>query len=421
MTKHGHTPLSLLRKHHDLDRRLMSDGYIQSPYPTYDLLRHEAPVYWSNKWNGWLLTRYDDVQAVMRDRKQFSNQGRYTNYIGSLSAEQRSELTYLIDHYERGGLVQSDPPDHTRLRKLISGAFTTRRVADLNGLVVEIADRLIAGFSSQDEVELVYRFAFPLPAIVIAGMLGVPPEERDQFKEWSATIQRFLGSGTVSFEYALAAQDAWKCMNGYFEALLAERIRSPKDDLITAMAQAHEDGERLTKDELVRTCGAMLIAGHETTTNLIANAIWLLHQQPDQLRKLRDDDALYPSAIEEVLRYESPFQSAPRTVTADVVIGDQTLRRGDLAYVMLGAANRDPSQFVNPDRFDIQRADNRHIAFGYGIHLCLGAALARLEAPIAIKALLDRFPRMHLPQDRSPAWKRSMVQRGMEQFDVLLR
>ncbi|MFI4859867.1 MAG: cytochrome P450 [Phycisphaerales bacterium JB063] len=398
----------------------MSDEYIRSPYETYGLLRQQAPVYWSDRWNGWLITRYDDVQAVMRDRKTFSNQNRYTQYIGSLTEEQRGRLTYLIDHYERGGLVQSDPPDHTRLRKLISGAFTANRVAKMAGLVTEIADSLIAFFCDQDEVELIYHFAFPLPAIVIAGMLGVPAEERDQFKEWSATIQRFLGSGTVSFEYALAAQDAWMNMNGFFEALLSERTKAPKDDLVSAMAQAHEDGERLTKDELIRTCGAMLIAGHETTTNLIASAIWLLHERPDQLKLLRGNPALYPCAVEEVLRFESPFQSAPRTVTADVVIAGQTLRQGDLAYVMLGAANRDPSQFPHPNRFSIERTDNRHVAFGYGIHLCLGAALARLEAPIAIQALLDRFPHMHLPEDRPPVWKRSMVQRGMEQFNVRL-
>ena len=398
------------------DDLLLSPEYVESPYATYDLLRNERPVYWCQKWNGWLLTRFDDVQAVLQDPKNFSNAGRYTKFLAPLSADQRAQLGYLQHHYEHGGLVQLDPPAHTRLRKLVNSAFTPRIVGKMEGLVHEIVADLIAAFADEDDVELIYRFAFPLPAIVIAGMLGVPRDERDRFKDWSSTIQRFLGSGKVNFEYALAAQDAWQNMNGYFADLFAERTARPQDDLVSGLAQAEVDGETLTRDEVIRTCGAMLIAGHETTTNLISNGLWRLLDCPRQLERLRADPNLYPPAVEEFLRCESPFQSAPRTLTADFVLRGQALKRGDLAYAMLGAANRDPVRFPNPQELDLGRKDNKHLAFGYGVHFCVGAALARLEAPIAIRAILERFPDIRLDERRPPMWKVSMVQRGMEQF-----
>jgi hypothetical protein len=357
----------------------------------------------------------------LKDTKTFSNRGRYTQFLASLSPDQRSQLDYLQHHYEHGGLVQSDPPAHTRLRQLISSAFTPRIVSQMDGLVREIVAELVDAFADREEAELIYEFAFPLPAIVIAGMLGVPREERDQFKVWSSVIQRFLGSGTVNFDFALVAQDAWRCMNDYFARLFAERTERPRHDVVSGLAQARFEGEQLSRDEVIRTCGAILIAGHETTTNLISNGFWRLLGHPDQLSQLRSRAELYESAVEEFLRFESPFQSAPRTVTADVELRGKLLRRGDLAYAMLGAANRDPLRFENPNTLDIHRGDNKHLAFGYGIHFCLGAALARLEAPIAIKLLLDRFPNASLISSRPPVWKVSMVQRGMEAFWLLLR
>lgn len=405
----------------NLDALLLTPTYIESPYEVYDLLRERYPVFWSDKWQGWLLTRYDDVIAVVKDPRRFSNRSRYTKYLSTLSNEQRSQLAYLQNHYEHGGLVQSDPPEHTRLRKLVGSAFTPRMINRMDNLVEQIVDDLIATFADKSEINLIYEFAFPLPATVIAGMLGVEISSRDQFKDWSAAIQRFLGSGQVRFDYALAAQQAWQNMNGHFKQLLDERGKSPRDDLVSALAHACEDGERLTEQEVIGTCGALLVAGHETTTNLISNAIWLLLQHPDQLNRLRNDASLYPSAVEEFLRYESPFQSAPRTLTEDVELRSQILRKGQLAYVMLGAANRDPSRFDRPDELDITREDNKHLAFGHGIHFCLGAALARLEAPIAIRAMIERFPEMHLDLQRPPVWKESMVQRGMERFDLPLR
>ncbi len=402
----------------DMDNHLLSPAYVASPYPTYDLLRREAPVYWSAKWSAWLVTRHDDVLDVLRDHARFSNMGRYTQYLGQRSDAEREQLASLIEHYEHGGLVQSDPPAHTRLRRLMNLAFTPRAVARMRESVEEIVRHLLDEAEQRGSLELIGDFAFPLPAIVIAGMLGVPPEEREQFKVWSSQIQRFLGSGDAHFPYALEAQESWRRMNTYFAALLEERTRAPQDDLVSAFAAAHDGDETLGRDELVRTCGAMLIAGHETTTNLIASGALALLTHPDQLAMLRDDPTLYPGAVEEFLRYDSPFQSAPRTVVTETELRGQRLLPGQLVYVMLGAANRDPEQFADPNRLDIRRQDGKQLAFGHGIHHCLGAALARLEAPIALQRLLERFPSLALDPHDLPVWKRSMVQRGLERLPL---
>jgi len=325
-------------------------------------------------------------------------------------------LTALIEHYEHGGLVQLDPPARTRLRRLVNLAFAPRAVTGMRATVEDLVDRMLDEAQERGELELIRDLAFPLPATVIAGMLGVPAAERDQFKDWSAKIQRFLGSGDAHFPYALEAQDSWLRMNAYFQAMLEERTRRPQDDLLSALAAAHDAGDALDEDELVRTCGAMLIAGHETTTNLIASETLALLTHPDQLRAVHQDPFLYPGAVEETLRYDSPFQSGLRTVAEDVELRGQLLRRGQLVYPILGAANHDPSRFPNPHAFDIRRDASKQGTFGHGIHHCLGAALARLEVPIALERLLGRFPSLRLTPGDAPRWKRSMVQRGLERL-----
>lgn len=405
----------------NVEDKLLSPAYVANPYPTYDLLRTHHPVYWSKRWSAWLVTRYDDVRSVLQNYKHFSNMGRYTAYMAQLPDAQRAQLSTLLEHYEHGGLVQSDPPEHTRLRRLVNLAFTPRAVNTMRGLVEKIVDELLDKISGQGRIELIRDFAFPLPATVIAGMLGVPVEERDQFGAWSSKIQRFLGSGDAHFPYALEAQESWERMNAIFKTLLEDRRQHPQDDLVSALVQARDADAQLSDDEIIRTCGAMLIAGHETTTNLIASGVLALLQHPDQLEALRTDPSLYPNAVEEFLRYDSPFQSAPRSVTNDYELHGQHLKKGDLVYVMLGAANRDPEQFGDPTTLDIRREDNKQLAFGHGIHFCLGATLARLEAPIALQRLLGRFPDLRLIESDPPLWKKSMVQRGLARLPLALR
>jgi cytochrome P450 len=403
----------------EIDDQLLSPAYVDNPYATYDLLRARAPLYWSARWSAWIVTRYDDVLGILRDHRRFSNQGRYTRYLGQLPADQRAQLAALIEHYEHGGLVQLDPPAHTRLCRLVNLAFTPRAVAQMRLLVERLVDQLLDDVAARGHLELIRDFAFPLPATVIAGMLGVPAADRDQFKAWSANIQRFLGSGDAHFPYALEAQESWLCMNSYFRSLLDARRGDPQEDLISALAAASDAGEVLGEEELVRTCGAMLIAGHETTTNLIASGVLALITHPDHLQALRQDHSLYPAAVEEFLRYDSPFQSAPRILKEDVEFHGQRLQRGDLVYAMLGAANRDPDQFPDPHHLDIRRNSSKQLAFGQGVHHCLGAALARLEAPIALQRLFDRFPTLRLAPEDPPRWKRSMVQRGLERLALI--
>ena len=404
----------------DIEQQLLSPVYVQNPYATHALLREHAPVYWCKKWGAWLITRHEHVVAALRDHRRFSNEGRYTLFFSRLPREHRERLAYLIDHYEHGGLVQSDPPNHTRLRRLTNSVFTPQAVAHMREPVEQIVAQLIAQLRQKRRVDLIRDFAFPLPAIVIAGMLGVPPDARDQFKDWSSKIQRNLGSGAPNIQYALDAQESWRNMNETFEALLNERLRHPKNDLLTALAQARDGADALQANEIVRTCGSMLVAGHETTTNLIASSILHLLARPDLRAMLVADVALYPDAVEEFMRFESPFQSMPRTVTEDVEFHGEHLRRGDLVYVMLGAANRDPRQFAHADQLDFRRGENRQIAFGHGIHMCLGAAVSRLETPIALQGLLGAFPNMRLIEGDPQVWKTSMVQRGLEKFPLIV-
>ncbi len=403
----------------DLDSLLSSEAYFEDPYPIYDRLRTEAPVFWSEKWAAWVVTRHEDIAGIAKDTKSFSNAGRITLFLNQLPPSEQAQLSYLKAHYEDAGLVHSDPPDHARLRRLVSKAFTPRMIENMRGEVVRIVDSLLDRVQLRGEMDLIRDFAFPLPAIIIAGMLGVPDEEREQFKDWSDKIQQFLGTGRANLERALEAQESWRAMNAYFEKLVAERRREPQDDIVSGLISARDEKDALTEKEMIGTCGAMLIAGHETTTNLISNSILILMGNPQTRRELSEKPELYPTATEEFLRFESPFQSAPRTCRADTKIGGQLIREGNLVHLMLGAANRDPEKFENPSQLNIHRQDLKHVAFGHGIHLCLGAALARLEGPIAIEAALRRLPELRLAKGKRPLWKRSMVQRGMITMPVV--
>ncbi len=405
----------------ELDSLLANDRYFENPYPVYDRLRTEAPVFWSEKWSAWVVTRYDHLLEIAKSPKVFSNSGRVTRFLDQLKPEEQERVPYLKAHYENAGLVHSDPPDHTRLRRLVSKAFTQRMVEKMREEIVDIVNGLLDRVESQGEMDLIRDFAFPLPAIVIAGMLGVPDEDRDQFKDWSDKIQRFLGTGRANLERALDAQESWRSMNAYFEGLVAERRRLSKDDIVSGLISAKEEKEALTEKEMIGTCGAMLIAGHETTTNLISNGVLALLDHPEVRGELAVKPELYPQAVEEFLRFDSPFQSVPRTCRADTKLGDLLIREGDLVHLMLGAANRDPAVFEDPSRLNIHRTNLKHVAFGHGIHLCLGAALARLEAPIALSALMGRFPDLKLASGAKPRWKPSMVQRGMASMPVTLR
>ena len=395
----------------------MADDYSDRLYENYDLLRSEEPIYWSDAWTSWVLTRYVDNVECLKNVKDFSSVGRTLRFMDQIPEEERHRFKALREHYEDGGLINKDPPDHTRLRKLVLKAFSPRLVEKMRGMVTELVNELIDKVQGNGQMEMISDFAFPLPAILIAGILGVPPEDREMFKDWSRKILLFTGSGRIDLDFAEKAQESRVAMSNYFRQLMEERLREPQDDLLTALASARENDDLLTETELVTTCGVLLVAGHETTANLITNGFFALFQKPDLLVELKNNASLIPKAIEEILRYDSPLQSIPRLVSRDIKFHEKEFKAGDLITVMIGAANRDPAHFSDPHHLDIYRKENNHIAFGNSVHFCLGASLARMEVPIAFEALLRRLPNLRL-QGETPKWRLSMSLRGLESLDV---
>lgn len=353
------------------DPEVMAD-----PYPVYRELRDHAPVYWSSQASCWVLSRYDDVCVALADPTTYSSAS------GIFPTPPGVDMTDLFLPM----LIMSDPPRHTQLRHLVSKAFTPRRIAELEPHIHTIVDDLLDQVPAAGPWDFVSGFAGPLPAIVIADMLGVPREDRDQFRTWSTTL---IQSNPTRGEFG-PGLDAAASLYEYFSAFLTERRAHPRDDLMTALVQAEVDGEHLSDDELLGFCLLLLVAGHETTTNLLSNSAVILAQHPESRRQLAENPDLIPAAVEELLRYDSPVQGLARTLTRQVVLHGQSMNAGDTVLLLFGSANRDDHAFPDADRFDVHRRPERQVAFGRGIHFCLGASLARLEARVALQALLAR-------------------------------
>lgn len=399
-----------------LDDLLVSPGFYQDPYPIYAELRRQVRVAWSEALGGWLIPRYDDVVATMLDVKHFSSQGRVLAVLDRLPQELRPHFRPFENHFT-GGLINADPPNHTRLRALVNHAFTPRTVERLKPRIQVLVDELIDNVVAGGQMDLIHDFAYPLPAIVIAEILGVPPETREDFQVWSDGVLAFQGTGFVTPEVLDAAQTHLIAMRNFLAELLDDRRKQPRDDLLSELVRAEVEGDRLTPAELLTTCVTLLIAGHETTTNLIASGLYTLLRQPAALDRLRSDPSLLPSAVEEMMRYEGPLQRNPRRMTEDYEYGGALLRKGDYVLQMMGAANRDGQQFPNPEQFDLARTPNRHIAFGFGIHFCVGAPLARMEVPIAVGTVLRRLPNLRLAAEEL-AWRPHGLLRGLYKLPV---
>jgi pimeloyl-[acyl-carrier protein] synthase len=391
-----------------LDSLLAAPDLIDDPYPTYRRLREEAPVFWSERLNGWVLTCYDDVVKTFVDHAHFKNGGRFEPVFDAVAEPQRAEFEPMRHHY-RFGVIGADPPDHTRLRALIQKAFAPRALEAMRAPVQAIIDAQLDAVATRGDglLDIVRDLANPLPVIVIAQMMGVPASDGPRFKHWSDDVMRFQSGGRASLDDMRTSQTALFDFRAYLEALFAQRRAEPRDDLVTALVQAEDQGERLSEIELLATCVTLLVAGHETTTNLIANGMLALLRNPDQLDQLRARPELIGSAVEEMLRYDTSLQRNRRIVGEDLEFGGQQMRKGQFVMQVIGAANRDPAAFADPERFDITRNPNPHIGFGRGIHFCLGAPLARIEAPLAIQALLRRFPNLRLTGDQLD-WRREV-------------
>jgi cytochrome P450 len=312
-----------------------------------------------------------------------------------------------------------DPPEHTRLRKLLNKGFSAAAIEQLRPQVEHIVDLMLTPLQQGSEIDLMHEFANPMPVRIILEMLGIPQELRDTFVEWSRAIAVFRGNPTRTVEEAKAAQDALLELTEFFRKNVAERRRNKGDDLISLLIDIEEEGEVLTEEELYAQCIALLFAGHETTRNLIGSGMYTLLQHPEATAELREQPEIIRSAVEELLRYESPVQFTARVLKEDIEVCGQPIRKGWTVLCMLGAANRDPKQFKEPDQLDLKRLNNQHLAFSAGLHFCIGAQLARLEGQIALLNLVQRFPRMKLNAIR-PDWASTFGFRGLKALPVTL-
>ena len=385
----------------------LSARMAQDPYREYAALRERSPVHRSRLLNAWVFSRYADVDTILRDHRRFSNDPAKR----SLTRRQQAMVPAPDDYT----MLLLDPPDHTRLRALVNKAFTRRAVnalePQIRGLMSSLLDEVDpAGFDLMEAV------ANPLPVIVISEMLGVPPEDRARFRIWSSQRARLLEPTISPRERAIGAE-AGEALNGYFRPIIQARRAKPESDIVSALAQAEEEGDVLTAQEVLNMLRLLLIAGNETTTNLIGNGMLALLRNPGELERLRADPSLIPAAVEELLRFDSPVQTDFRGALEDCEVNGAPVRRGENIVLLIGAANRDPAAFEAPDRLDVGRSEGSHISFGRGIHHCIGAPLARLEGRIVLEVLLERFASIRLLDER-PAYRGGVVLRGLESLPV---
>ena len=385
------------------------------PYPLYRRLREEDPVHWSELLDGWVLTRYDDVVAVLKDPRFSADRRRSRNRY--VQAQMAAEQENTGGGARADTMLSTDPPGHTRMRLLVSKAFLPRAVEKLRPHIQEIADELLDPLRERGHLDILLDFAYPLPVIVIAELLGVPTEDRAQFKRWSDDVVATLGGTFDAPDLAERGTQSWGELSDYFREAIANRRREPGDDLVSVLVAAADQGDVLSEEQLVATCAVMLIAGNETTRNLIGNGMLALLRNPDQLEKLWQDPSLAESAVEELLRYAGPVHCTARVATEDIEVGGKTVEKGQLVFIMVAAANRDPAHFPEPDRLDITRQKNHHVAFGFGIHSCLGQALARLEARIAFDTLARGIPNPRLASDELE-WGPSFILRGLKSLPI---
>jgi len=393
-----------------------SQRFKSNPFPFYARLRQEAPVFrimGPVKEPGWLVTRYDDVSLVLKHSRLSKDR------LGMMTPEEREKLPWFFKLFGpiSQNMLSRDPPSHTRLRTLVHKAFTPKLIERLRSRVQVLSDGLLDKAQRKGSMDLVAEYALLVPVTIIAEMLGVPPGDYKKFQSWSNQLL----SNTTLLDIILASPTVVR-FTRYLRNLIAQRRTSPGDDLITALLQAEEAGDTLTAEELLSMVFLLLVAGHETTVNLIAGGTLALLQHPEQLERLRKEPALIEPAVEELLRYASPVEIATeRFALEDFTVGGTTIPKGGLILAVLASANHDESQFKDPDALDLGREPNRHVSFGMGIHYCLGAPLARLEGQIALQTLVNRFPNLRLKKPaESLKWRTGMLMRGPRQLPVAL-
>lgn len=386
------------------------------PYPTYKQISDMGALV-PTIYGTFMVTRHAEVFTVLRDARFSSNVRHQAGHAQFVELAKQVGLEDLQVLFERVMLF-ADPPDHTRLRRIVGSAFTPRVVESMRGRIGAIIDALLDAVADDGGAELVEALAFPLPVTVISELLGVPAEDHEMLRGWTAEAVKALDPSDNVMELFPAAE-AIRSLRAYFDGLVADRRRSPGDDLLSAFIAAQDEGDRLSHDELLDTTVLLFGAGHETTVNLITGGVLNLLRNPDQLRRLQEDPSLIGSAVEELLRFGPPVQFAVRIATTDLELAGEHLPRGTELIPLIAGANRDPAVFADPDQLDIGRTENRHLSFGGGIHLCLGAPLARVEGQEAIGRLVQRFPKMALATDEIE-WKPTSTIRGPARLDLIL-
>ena len=403
------TGASALSLYHLLDPEVLAN-----PYPLFRRLRTEDPVHWDAFLHTWVVTRYVDVLEVLH-----SFSARRTHTPEKLKAMGLAEMSPIADLMVRLMLFM-DPPAHTRLRALASQAFSPARVAVLRAHIREIVNRLLDAVQAKGRMDVIGDLGEPLPAIVTAEMLGVPLEDRHQLKAWSSNFAEMLGNFQHNPEHAPRMLRTVQEMTAYFRDRIRELKDIPREGLVHSLMTAEVDGDRLSEDEVVANSIVTMVGGLETTTNLIGNGVLTLLRNPEEMKRLQEDISLIPSAVEEMLRYESPSQHTGRLAHNDVELGGKTIHEGQAVMAVMAAANRDPERFPDPDRFDITRQDNRHLAFGYAAHFCFGAALARVEGQEAFEAMVRRLPDLEL-EPGPLVWRNNLGLRGLTHLPVKFR
>ncbi len=390
--------------------QLLNSDVLANPHPLYHRIRSTDPIHWDVFLRSWVLTRYEDVLSIVKNlsaKRMPSSEELAEQGLGDLGA-----ITSILGRQ----MLFSDPPYHTRIRRLISSTFTPDRVAALSGYIKATAEKLIARVIDRGEMDIVRDFAAPLPGLVIGAMLGVPEDDQPELNRWASDFAETFGNFTQDPKRTSEILHSCADMTNYFRDCVYRLRRVPNNGLIHAFVTAEVDGDRLTEDEVIANAIGVLVGGQETATTLICTGLLTLLQHPEQIEPLRQDSANMGPAIEELLRYNSPVQLTGRVVRQDFEIGGKRIRVGEPVIAVLGAANCDPARFPEPDRLDLMRADNRHLAFGWATHFCLGAALSRLEMRISLEYLL-RLQNLHL----APAglkWRVHLVLRGLSSLPI---
>ncbi len=398
---------------------LLAPEVNEDPYPYFAALREQDPVHWSDRHRGWIITRYDDCSAALMDYKRLSSD-RVRPLLAAMTPEKRAQVGPVYD-LMTGWMVVSDPPDHRRLRALAANAFSPKRVKAMEDEIQRLIDQTLDEFIASGEEDLIAGFSYPLPATVIARLIGAREEDTWRFRDWSVALAHvaFGAGGDDRGDRHTTAMEGLEQMLEYFGELLEYRREHPGEDMISDLLQDNEKWGRLTDDEIKAMCALMLFAGHETTTTTIASGVLTLIQHPDQLALLQaDPEGLGGGAAEESLRYEGAIKILHRWTLEDHEIRGHEIKAGDRVYIAPAAANRDPEKFEDPDRFDITRAPNPHIAFGKGIHACIGAQLARLEMKLSMTSIAKRLPGLRLADGAELNWAPSLASRGLTELRI---